>query len=347
MTTRSSSEASPARRVPLDFLEAARMAACIYVAVRLEIPDRLADGPQSAAALAQASGADASALARVLRALAAGGVLSEEGDGAFALAPVGEQLRRDAPDPLRDWLLMYHDVILRAHMDLLHTVKTGGSGFNFVHGAELFPYLTAHPDLGTTFDRAMTVESAHIAPALLAAYDFSRFERIVDVGGSHGTLLAAILKAHPAMHGVLFDRSRMVEPASEALAAAGLSGRSECVGGSFFRSVPAGCDAYILKNIIHDWNDAHAAAILENCRAAMRAGGRILIVERPLGAAEPGALEAVCADLDMLVLGGADNARERSIGEYEALCGSAGCRLAHVIPLASDHDYFLLEVVAD
>ena len=240
---------------------------------------------------------------------------------------------------------MFHDVNSRPYGELLHTVKTGESAFTHVMGSELFPYFAEHPDVGTIFDEAMTVETTHIAQAVLGAYDFSRFRNIVDVGGSHGTLLAAILRAHPAMHGVLFDRTRVVESAKRVLDAAGLANRVDCVGGSFLKSVPAGCDAYILKNIIHDWNDERATEILSNCRRAMHEHGKILLVERLLQAGGATSLQTLCADLDMLVLGGGHSARERTEAEYGLLCRAAGCELVRVIPIRSDHDYYVLEAV--
>ena len=337
---------SEARRAPLQLLEATRLLACVHVAVKLQIVDLLENGPMSSEALARETGTHPSALHRVLRALAGGGVLSEADDGEFALAPVGTHLRRDEPDSLRNWVLMYHEVVLPAFGELLHTVKTGDSAFEHVTGSELFPYFAKHPEMGAIFDQAMTVETAHIAQAVLDAYDFSGMRKIVDVGGSHGTLLAAILQAHPDMQGVLFDRSRVIEAASRTLESAGLGDRVECVGGSFFKSVPAGCDAYILKNIIHDWNDEHAVVILSNCRSAMKDDGKILLVERLLQDEHAASLEAICADLDMLVLGGAHNARERTRAEYKALCRSADCELTRVIPAKSDHDYFVFEVTS-
>ena len=335
---------SEARRAPRDLLEATRLLACVHVAVKLQIVDLLKNGPMSSEALARETGTHASALHRVLRALAGGGVLCKVDDGKFALAPAGTHLGRDVPDSLRNWVLMYHEVVLPAFGALLHTVKTGDSAFEHVTGSELFPYFAKHPEIGATFDQAMTVETAHIAQAVLDAYDFSGFRKIVDVGGSHGTLLAALLQAHPDMQGVLFDRSRVVEAARQALDSAGLGDRAECVGGSFFKSVPAGCDAYILKNIIHDWNDEHAVEILSNCRSAMKDDGKVLLVERLLQDEHGASMEAICADLDMLVLGGAHSARERTRAQYEALCRSADCELTRVIPTESDHDYFVFEV---
>ncbi len=335
---------SEARRAPLHLLEATRLLACVQVAIKLQIVDLLENGPMSYEALARETGTHASALLRVLRALAGGGVLCEVDDGEFALAPVGTHLGRDAPDSLRNWVLMYHEVVLPAFRELLHTVKTGDSAFEHVTGSELFPYFAKHPKIGATFDRAMTVETAHIARAVLYAYDFSGFRKIVDVGGSNGTLLAAILQAHPDMQGVLFDRSRVIEAAGRALKSAGVSDRAECVGGSFLKSVPAGCDAYILKNIIHDWNDEQAVEILSNCRSAMEDNGKILLVERLLQDEHAASMEAICADLDMLVLGGANSARERTRAQYEALCRSADCELTGVIAIESDYHYFIFEV---
>jgi hypothetical protein len=263
----------------------------MYVATKLEITDLLGDGPRSCDALARMTNTHAPSLYRLLRALTGAGLLHEGAEQHFALTPAGSYLRRDSPDSLRPWVLMFHDVNARPYGELLHTVKTGVSAFTHVTGSELFPYFAEHPDVGTIFDEAMTVETTHIAQAVLDAYDFSRFRKIVDVGGGHGILLAAILRAHPAMHGVLFDRTRVVESAKRALEAAGLAHRSDCVGGSFLKSVPTGCDAYILKNIIHDWNDERAVEILRNCRRAMHEHGRILLLERLIHAGDMTSLQ--------------------------------------------------------
>ena len=336
---------STQRRVLLDILEASRLSACLYVAAKLEITDLLSDGPRSCEALARMTGTHAPSLYRVLRALAGAGLLHEGAEQHFALTSAGAYLRRDSPDSLRPWVLMFHDVNSRPYVELLHTVKTGESAFTHVMGSELFPYFAEHPDVGTIFDEAMTVETTHIARAVLSAYDFSSFRRIVDVGGGHGVLLAAILQAHPAMHGVLFDRTRVVENAKRVMDAAGLANRADCVGGSFLKSVPSGCDAYILKNIIHDWDDERAVEILSNCRRAVHEHGKILLVERLLQAGGATSLQTLCADLDMLVLGGGHSARERTEAEYGLLCRAAECELARVIPIRSDHDYYVMEVV--
>ena len=336
---------STTRRALLDLLEASRLSACLYAAAKLEIPDLLNAGPRSCDALARMTGTHAPSLYRLLRALAGAGLLDEGEEQHFALTPVGSYLQRDSPDSLRPWVLMFHDVNFRPYGELLHTVKTGESAFTHVMGSELFPYFAEHPEVGTIFDEAMTVETTHIAQAVLDAYDFSSFRRIVDVGGGHGILLAAILRAHPAMHGVLFDRTRVVERARRVLDAAGLADRSDCEGGSFLKSVPSGCDAYVLKNIIHDWNDEQAVEILSNCRRAMHEHGKILLVERLLQAGGATSLQTLCADVDMLVLGGGHSARERTEAEYGLLCRAAGCELARVIPIRSDHDYYVMEVV--
>ena len=327
---------------PQALLAATRMGACVCVAVSLGLPDLLAKGPMTVDALAAESGAQAGPLGRVLQALAAMGYLSER-DGAYTLLPLGETLLSAGDTSVNHWVKMFQEVsFFRSHAELLHTVKSGGSAYAHVNGQEMFLHFADNPEVGAVFDRAMTFETAVIAQAVIDAYDFSAFGTVADIGGSHGTLLAAVLQAQPALQGILFDRSRVIPAADAALAEAGLGDRTECVAGSFFKSVPAS-DAYLLKNIIHDWPDDRCVMILACCREAMKPDGRILIVERVL---EAGALQAICADLDMLVLGGADNARERTAEEYSALAEAAGCRLARIVPTASELKYSVIELVA-
>jgi hypothetical protein len=303
----------------------------IHVAATLGIADLLRDGPRSSDELAAATESHARSLHRVLRALASVGVLHEGGDGRFALTEVGECLRSDAAAPVGGWAAYVgRPAHFRAWGALLHAVRTGESAFRSVHGADVWEYRARHPEDGAIFDRAMTDTSRRANRQLIEAYDFGRFERIVDVGGGHGALLAGVLAAHPAVRGVLFDQPHVVADAGGVLEAAGVSDRCEVVAGSFFDAVPPGGDAYVLKAIVHDWEDDEALRILRNVRAAIADDGTVLVVERELGPpnADP---DAKLSDLNMMVGPGG---RERTRDEFAALLEDAGFALERVVPTA-------------
>jgi hypothetical protein len=301
----------------------------IHVAAKLGLADHLADGPRASDDLARVTDTDPSALYRLLRALASVGVVREEGAKQFALTDLGNCLRSDAPDSVAGWAAFvgepYH---WQPWGDLEYGVRTGQNPFRHVHGTDPWTFRAQRPELSTGFDQAMTDLSRQAAAAILAAYDFGQFETVVDVGGGNGTLVAAILARHPAMRGVLFDQPHVVAGAPAVLAAAGVVDRCEVVGSSFFETVPAGGDAYVLKSILHDWEDADCIRILERCRQAMTAGATLLVVERELGAPNSHP-DGKFSDLNMLV---ATGGRERATEEYAALFSTAGFRFAGVTP---------------
>src|SRR5215831_19381084 len=252
----------------------------ICVVARLGIADLLKDGPLDTKTLAAAVGVHAPSLSRVLRTLASVGIFAEGEDGRFGLTPQAEPLLRDATDSLRDYILLVGEEWYSRPSDhLLHSVQTGRPAFEQVHGADFFTFLTRDPAAAAVFDAAMTSRSAQENDAIAAACDFSGLGTVIDVGGGHGSLLAAILRANPGLRGVLFDRPQAVAEARHQLEATGLRGRCEVVAGDFFGSVPAGGDAYILKRVIHDWDDDRAAAILRNCHHARPEHGRLLLSE--------------------------------------------------------------------
>ena len=303
----------------------------IHVAATLGIADLLRDGPRSSDELAAATESHARSLHRVLRALASVGVLHEGGDGRFALTELGEGLRSDAAEPVGGWAAYVGTPAhFRAWGALLHGVRSGENAFQWVHGADVWEYRAAHPDQGAIFDRAMTDTSRRANRQLIEAYDFGRFDRVVDVGGGHGALLAGVLAAHPALRGVLFDQPHVVADAARVLDAAGVSDRCEVVGGSFFDAVPAGGDAYVLKAIVHDWEDEEALRILRAVRAAAAEGTVALVVERELGAPNENP-DAKLSDLNMMVGPGG---RERTRDELAALFEAAGFALERVVPTA-------------
>ena len=306
----------------------------IHVAATLGIADLLKDGSRSADELAEATGTHAPTLYRLLRALASVGVFAEQSDECFGSTPLAEHLRTDAPGSLRAWArLIGQPYFWSAWGHLLHSVKTGEPAFPDLHGTNVWEHLTAHPEEGEIFDAAMTGLSAPVAEAVAQSYDFSGIGVLADVGGGEGGLLASILAANPALRGVLFDLPHVVAAAGALLERAGVADRCEVVGGSFFETVPEGVDAYLLKSIIHDWDDAAAIKILRTCRTPMADTGRLLVVEpviRPGNEPDPLKLR----DLMMLVMVGG---RERTVEDFRRLYAEAGFRLTEVVPTAPYH----------
>ena len=303
----------------------------LHVAAVLGLADLLADGPRTSDELAVVTTSHPETLYRLLRALAGVGVFREEDERRFALTDLGACLRSDAPEPIGGWAVFvgesYH---WQAWNALLHSVQTGENAFRHVHGIDSWTFRSRHPELSASFDRAMTDLSRQLSAAILAAYDFGCSGQIVDVGGGNGAFLAAILAKHPEMRGVLFDQPHVVSGAGPVLTAAGVADRCEVVGGSFFDAIPTGGDAYILKAILHDWEDAPCLQILQTCRRAMADGTALLVVERELGRPNQDP-DAKFSDLNMLV---GPMGRERTPAEYAALFTAAGFRFVGFTPSA-------------
>jgi hypothetical protein len=301
----------------------------IYVAATLGIADFLAGGPRSSDELAAETGADPRSLYRLLRALASVGVFREDEGRRFTLTELGDGLRSDAPEGIVGWVAFVgRPPFWQAWGDLLHSVRTGENAFRHVHGTDVWTYRAERPEEGAFFDRAMQALTRNANRALLDAYDFGRFGTVVDVGGGNGTLLAGLLAAYPGMAGVLFDQPHVVAGADDVLGAAGVADRCRVVGGSFFDRVPEGGDAYVLKAIVHDWEDEESIAILRACRAAVPDEGALLVIERELGAPN-GDPAAKLSDLNMLVNAGG---QERTLDEFGALFEAAGFRLVGATP---------------
>ena len=308
----------------------------IYVVAKIGIADRLAGGPRTADQLAPATAVHPQGLYRVLRALASLGVFTEDAQARFSLTEVAGPLRSDAPDSLHAFALLWGEVLWPTCGALLHSVRTGQPAFEHLHGMGVFEYLHQHPQSAEIFDRAMTNLTRRLAPAVVAAYDFGSFGTLVDVGGGQGTLLSAALRAHPKLKGVLYDRAEVLASARRTLAGEGVLERCELVRGDFFASVPEGGDAYLLKDILHDWEDARAVAILKNCARAMKPDSRLLVVERSLPEQNvPGPAKLV--DITMLAVTGG---RERSEEEYAELFRKAGLRLTRAVATASEMQLF-------
>ena len=252
------------------------LAQAIHVAATFRVADHLADAPRTVEDLAKQVGADASALYRLLRALASVGVFTEVEPRRFALTPMAECLRSDVPGSLRAIACVVgSQAWWHAWGELKHSVRTGKTAFEHVHGAPVFKYLEAHRDLGQMFQDAMTGFVSQTCAAVTAAYDFTSLATVVDVGGGHGAFMSGILQASSQTTGVVFDLPHVVEGAKRTLEALGLAARCECVGGDFFVSVPAGAEAYVLTSIIHDWDDERSTMIsqeLSRSDVAIREG---------------------------------------------------------------------------
>jgi hypothetical protein len=301
----------------------------IHVGAELGLADQLVGGERDCEALALACGAEADTLFRLLRGLASLGIFEETAPRRFALTPLAELLRSDHPQSLRQFARMLGEEHYLSWADLLHSVRTGENAFHHRHGCSVFAWYQQNPERGAIFDGAMTDFSRQETEALLAAFDFRGIHRLVDLGGGRGALLQRVLRATPGLQGTLFDQPEVVAPVAPP---AELSDRLRVEGGDFFRSVPSGADAYLLKHIIHDWGDDACRTILGHIRAAMDPAGRVLIVEQvipPGNGPFPGKL----LDLNMLVM--SEGGRERTPGEYAQLLESAGLRLSRIVPTAS------------
>jgi SAM-dependent methyltransferase len=331
MTTTKEQEQVSTEQVLSQMLIGGWITQAIYVAAELGIADLLADGPRTSAELAERAGAHGDSLYRVLRALASIGIFAEDADGRFSLTPLAEHLRSNFPDIHRPFAIMAGAELYESWGKLLHGVKTGEEPFQTRFGVQFFQYMTEHPERHSIYDAAMEGFTVAENEPMLDAYDFSEFGTVVDVGGGNGPVLAAILRRHPSVQGILFDLPAVADRAREILADSGLDDRCRVVGGDFFSSVPEGADAYVLRHIIHDWNDDDSVKILSNCRKAMNPEGKILLVEIPIPPENEPSF-GKWLDLMMLVVGG----RERTEEQYGHLFSRAGLKLNRVVSTAAD-----------
>jgi hypothetical protein len=317
----------------LDLITGYWISCGVHVAAKLKLADHLAGGPQDVRNLATASKSHAPTLTRLLRMLAGAGVFRERDDGRFENTPLSETLRSDVPGSMRGFAVMMVDGHnLHAWADLTQCVKTGESAFERVFGMRAFEWFAKNPLQAKEFGESMTSISAMEVPAIAAAYDFSGFQKIVDVGGGHGSLMAAILAQTPGARGVVYDRPEVVENARKDTIArtAGIGERLEFMAGSFFDSVPPGADAYVMKYILHDWEDELCVKILANCRRALAPRGKVLVVDNVITPGnEPQWGKKL--DINMLVLTGG---RERTEKDFAQLFQASGLRLSRVIQTA-------------
>jgi 2-polyprenyl-3-methyl-5-hydroxy-6-metoxy-1,4-benzoquinol methylase len=302
----------------------------IYVVARLGIADHLSSGAKSYTDLAATTSANADALYRLLRATASVGIFAEVAPGMFAMTPIASLLQSNVPGSLRDVSIMMGD---REHYNswgnVLHAVQTGESGFEHLFGTNIFEYYTQNPEPAVIFDRAMTSFSSIENAAVSTEYDFSSIGSVVDVAGGQGSLLLSILQAHSDMKGILFDMPDVIERAKSHMIDNGVSNRCQLIAGNFFESVPAGADAYILKHIIHDWDDERAIAILKQCHQAMADNGRVLVVELVIPTGNDPFVGKML-DVNMLVM--CPGGKERTAEEYRTLFAAAGFNLTRIVP---------------
>jgi hypothetical protein len=302
--------------------------ASLAAVAKLGIADRMGQEPVHVDELAAEAGAHSPSLYRVMRLLAALGVFREEEGHKFALTPVGELLKTDNPGSMRYTAMMLgDDWAIKAYAHMADCIRTGGDGLTMAFGKNVFDYFAEHPAQAETFHKAMTNGSTGAGRSVVAAYDFTGIKRLADVGGGHGVLIATILQRYPDMRGVLFDLPEVVDGIPEArLQECG--GRLTVEAGSFFERVPEGCDAYLMKSIIHDWSDAHATRILENIRAKLPHDGRVLLCELVV-TDDPGLTPAKMLDIEMLAVtvGG----KERTRAEFAELFAAAGLKLNRIV----------------
>jgi SAM-dependent methyltransferase len=301
---------------------------------KLGLADLMKGGARDAGVLAKSLDLNASALKRVMRLLASIGVFEEQSDGAFALTAIGELLRSDVASSMRASVMLFAGSgIQESWSELEYCVRTGEPAFRKnAPDADAFTQMAQDPAAAANFDKAMATFAPQTAAAVAATYDFSAFGTLADVGGGNGALLIGVLRANPRLRGIVFDQPHVAERARENLRAEGFADRCQVVGGSFFESVPARADAYLLKHVIHDWNDERAAAILNNVRAAMPSGGKLLVVEGVYPPRIDQTLEsrgAAANDVNMLVCTGG---RQRSEQEFRGLYAATGFRLTRVVP---------------
>jgi len=322
----------------LELVNGYQVSAAIGAIARLGVAECLSDGPVAIDELAVRVGADPRALRRVVRVLADARVLELLSDGRVALSTLGEMLREGVPGSVhRGAIVVSEEWHWRAYGHFTHSVRTGEPGFRKAHGCGFWEYLERHPRPGALINESMSRATAMVVAALVRTYDFGGITRLVDVGAGYGTLMRAVLDAHPNLRGAMCDLPGVIDAARATLADAGLTDRCQAIAGDFFDAVPAGGDAYVLSWILHDWDDQSALRILANCRAAMGDAGRLLVIELIVPSDDERQRSpdiewlVTTTDIEMLaVVGG----RERTAAEYGELFAAARFELTRIVPLA-------------
>ncbi|HEY7389528.1 MAG TPA: methyltransferase [Bryobacteraceae bacterium] len=304
----------------------------IAVAAELGLADLLVGGPRTVAELARECEVFERPLYRMLRALAGENIFVEEDDGRFALTPMAELLRTDHPSSLRDWAIYLADLPYRSSFEMLHSLRTGESAFRKAFGSPIFEYVATHAEYATKLFRAMSSISAARIAGLLDAYDFSGITRLVDLGGAHGSMTAAIAKRYPTLRCTCFDLSSAEQGALKTFRDHDVSDRCDFLGGDFFENVPAGADAYLISAVLHDWNDQRCLQILRNCRDRVADSGSLLIIDIVLSD-KKNVPDTYRNFLDLATLTQTEGGMERRESQFRDLLKSAGFHLNRIIPM--------------
>jgi hypothetical protein len=315
----------------------------VNVAAKLSIAERLAAGPKTVEELAPLCKADSESLYRLMRALASVGVFREVDHKRFEQTALSDLLRADHPRSMKPFVVFFPDPLhFRCYANLMHSVQTGQTSVKPTFGKELFEYLAEHPDDSAIFNAAMVNLTHMFIPAILEAYDFKGIRVLADIGGGHGSVVGSILQKYPEMKGILFDMEHVVRGAGSYLQSLSVADRCTVTSGDFFKSVPAGADTYIMKNIIHDWDDEKSIAIMRNIRQALgdRKDGKLLLLEFVVTPGNEPHL-AKWADIEMLALPGG---KERTEAEYAELFSKCGFRLNRLVPTQAPQS--VIEAVA-
>jgi hypothetical protein len=330
----------PAQRLQQIFIKD-WLSQAVYVAAKLGIADLLKDGSRNIIDLAKATDTHPQSLYRILRALCSAEIFEEKPELYFSLTPIANYLLSDIPDSMRSAAIMYGESWhWQPWGHILESVKTGKSAFECVYDMNLFEYMEQNPDANRIFNEAMTSLSSLVEPALIEGYDFSSVHILVDIGGGSGTLMLPLLRANPKVQGILFELPHVISDFKDALDSSGLGDRCTLVSGDFFESVPTDGDLYILKHILHDWDDERCIAILKKCHQAMTSDSKLLIIERIVSIGnhpDPAKLN----DLEMMAV--TPNGKERTELEFQALLQATGFTLAQIFP--TDSPLFIIEAV--
>ena len=315
---------------------------CVYSAAKLNIADHLKEKPQTAEQLAEATHCHASSLYRVLRALSSVGVFKENERNQFELTQLGETLQSDVPGSMKAMAIAQLGDHFNAWGNLVYSIKTSNTSFDNIEGMSVWKYYETHPDEGVNFMKAMTGVTNAVIMNVLPFYDFSTFKTIVDVGGGNGALLMAVLNKAPDARGIVFDEEYVVNETEKELLAKSFDKRCRVQAGTFFDFIPGDADAYLMKMVLHDWNDEQCLQILNNCSKAMKPGCKLLVIEAVIpegNVPHPGKF----MDINMLAMTGG---RERTEKEFSILFANAGLKLSKIIPTQSPM-FSIVEVIKD
>ena len=315
-------------------LEGYRASALLFVAAKLKIPDQLSRGALTSGEIAKNIGADEPSLHRLLRGLTTLGLCEEIPDGSFHLTRLGEKLRSNSPGSEYSEAILNGEEYAAAWTHLFHSVLTGETAFDHVFGESAWEHRQKNPEINERFNLWLERGAAATGEGLAGAYDFSRHKRVADIGGGQGALLESALRAHPSLQGILFDQSHVVAAARKRFESADVASRCRIIEGDFFTTIPVDADVFILKSVLHDWDDTKCSQILRNCRESLKSGGTLLVLEKIMPARASDLPSTIMSDLHMLAVTGG---KERTEEEYRALLKTAGFEWKKNIPLRTGH----------